>query len=316
MARTRRSNDGEESSNGEEEAEFHDVDCVVWDEASEARKPKKDIPQTKFTMVAEPGNPNIINIVSPQGKKSDARKDDGKAPAKRELFKASDKEDGYESSDSTKLLGAVMDVASPTKRFKFDQNRAVVVAEHLSGGLLSIVVNVEGSQDGAFVIQGVIATNKHLPPFETYQMFAAQVAVGPNSNRARVNSCNSYTKNAFIAVKQKCPKLQVKGGLRSLLVEVARYLNHHTYTTAEGLVSEVNFTKYEVPPVEDVTEKKKRKLGDAITLNKAIEFGQRLNSDICGPRVFHTHQKFIEMYFNPPYPKELQEAFGFPDGCI
>jgi hypothetical protein len=109
---------------------------------------------------------------------------------------------------------------------------------------------------------------------------------------------------------------QVESSLRSLLVEIAGYLNHHTYTTAAGLVSEVNFTKYEVPLIGDVTEKKKRKLGDAITLNKAIEFVQRLNPDICGPRVFHTHQKFIEMYFNPPYPKELQKAFGFPDGCI
>jgi hypothetical protein len=45
----RRRNEDEESSNGKEEAEFHDVNNVVWDEASKAREPKEDTPQTKFT---------------------------------------------------------------------------------------------------------------------------------------------------------------------------------------------------------------------------------------------------------------------------
>jgi hypothetical protein len=195
---------------------------------------------------------------------------------------------------------------------KIDKNKGACKYEFLQGNLVLFYANKDWTTDFQFLLQAVIACNRHLVPFTQQHMKGVTLSNKPNCDDPMSNTvCDGYKKTAIVILKNKGQTLH---DLKRVMGEIIHYLNHHVYSTAGDLRQQPSYNNYSLVSEPDMTSHKqpKRKIGDVIRLKEAIEFLQQANPSVFNPNIYSSHANLITRYFNPPYPPELQEAFGFP----
>jgi len=241
---------------------------------------------------------------------------------------------GLDDDDDDDEMFSLMDVCSkesPTniKTVSYrDKYTNEIYSEYFDGALLAMHVRHKNSSDGAFVMQAVVGYRKNVEVFTKNQVkFLSTLAENKGSNIPKSNQRDTYPTHVFIVpITSRDDKVKTKEGLLHLLQEMMKYLNEWNYRTANGLyLREENpsynqgigkYNNYIIGPAHNETHNPRRKLGDVILEDDAIDIVQTLYSRVSGPRMYDTHKTLLEKYFSPPYSVSLHEKLGFPLGEI
>ena len=205
-----------------------------------------------------------------------------------------------------------------------DRNYADIYYEHLQGGLVLIYIFHRGSiKQPAFIMQGVYASNSQIEPFcSDAQIAAITFSSKPNSNQSKTyypfNKSIKFEHLGFV-MKKVCglSKKETNQFVITKLQELATFLNTHCYTTRYKLTKEHSSVQYSLASSPDLTPPKvinklhKRKLGDLIVMNHAINYVYKLDYEITS-EIYQMCPQLISKYFNPPYADDLKKSFGFP----
>jgi hypothetical protein len=190
-----------------------------------------------------------------------------------------------------------------------DKTAADLCCEQLFGGLTIVCANCHDTDEGACVMQVVVAVSHNNGPFPALGTTCTATRVlGPNTNNAKTNM-DSYTQHIFVMVNKRCPKLKAKNGLVLVLETFAGWLNTHMFTKKDGLTEKSSFCSYARARDFDRTDQNcHRKLGDIILLTEAIAIVKELFPTHLEKNTFET--QIIPACFNEPHPLKMRNAFG------
>ena len=197
---------------------------------------------------------------------------------------------------------------NPTPR-NFTNNTADMRFEQVQGSMAVVYAVNCHTNDGSFLMQGVIGTSRGLPFFLNcgYE-HCSKLPVRHTSDEPRKNQMDGYDTNVLVVSFEKSQyALNNRAEILSLLQTTADWLHAHSYSNSTKLMRQENRTAYMVSPQTSiVTPNPMRKLDAVVLLSEAIQIIRSKFSFLCGtPRM----DGIIRTYFTAPIPPEVFAAF-------
>lgn len=260
--------------------------------------------------VANDGSGRAMGVEDGQGHRDEDDDDDG-----HEDGHNGDDDDDDDSCDSVRafLVGQhPVQEGTPLGELA-GKNQGVCYYEYLQGGMV-IFTAYNGNQRPAFTLHATLAAKFRMPPFDHHVCSGVNYSIAPNSNQRLMEPGNK----CYTGVVVSRTDFDSRHDLLRFFHEYIRFLNSHTYrkddslTLQERIWHQPNLTTYRAAMSPDMTKDPKRKLGDVVTLSDACEHLERVNPQIFNHTVYAKHRNLITRYFDPPYPRDLHEHFGFP----
>ena len=182
-------------------------------------------------------------------------------------------------------------------------------------GMMGVVWSTaRNSDDGSFIMQGVVGSSRGLPFFKTagYQ-FASKLPISVSSNIEKKNQNDEYDTNVLIVCFGKSPYgLPNHQGIVQLLRDTADWLHSHTYSKVNQLQRQENRTSYVVNPNMCIeTKTPMRKLDAVVLLAEAISIVKNKFGYLIGTPQMNS---IIKTYFTEPISSEVTNSFTHA-GC-
>jgi hypothetical protein len=193
----------------------------------------------------------------------------------------------------------------------------LIRVEFVKGNILLIHCNYEVSNDGGFVMQGVMGLRRQDKDFMAMDLGIVDVGragnLPPNESEAKRNQYDEYCSWVFIIpINTDTMKYKKSKECKKMLEKFATFLQTHSYSKKEGVVRTDSFNTYVVPEHFDITPTTRSKLTNQIMLKDAITIVKTIYPKITGPEMYEENTRAFSMFFSgSPYHPMLQQ-FGCP----
>ena len=193
----------------------------------------------------------------------------------------------------------------------------LIRVEFIKGNILLVHCNYEVTNDGGFVMQGVMGLRRQDSDFMGMDLGIVDVGRAgnspPNESETKRNQYDDYCAWVFIIpINTYTMKYKKSNECKKMLERFATFLQTHSYSKKEGVVRTDSFNTYIVPEHFDITPATRSKLTNQIMLKDAITIVKTVYPKIAGPEMYEQNMRALSLFFSgPPYHPMLQQ-FGCP----